>query len=201
MAQVSFRSFFAVSALVALTFTPMLFADNDAFAANDSVEEAQRLRGEQASKALLSGLQQKLLTAIASDGIVAAVSFCSEQALPLTESIAQKVEAGELGRVSARPRNPKNRPDAFDREALDFFDTNPDATHRLQQGHSEGMRRYYKPLRIKGLCLQCHGARAQMSPEVVQKIDELYPDDKAYGYELGELRGAVRVLLTEPPKD
>ena len=43
------------------------------------------------------------------------------------------------------------------------------------------------------MCTACHGSPDQISPEVKAKLAELYPNDKAVNYKLGELRGAVVV--------
>ena len=48
-----------------------------------------------------------------------------------------------------------------------------------------------KALPTEQVCLGCHGAN--LAPEVQAKLSELYPVDKATGYELGQVRGAVVV--------
>jgi hypothetical protein len=45
-----------------------------------------------------------------------------------------------------------------------------------------------KAIPTGGLCLQCHGKA--LAPPVAEKLAELYPGDKATGYEQGDLRGA-----------
>ena len=43
-------------------------------------------------------------------------------------------------------------------------------------------------------CLKCHGALGQdISPENVAVIQNLYPQDEATGFKLGDLRGAWRI--------
>jgi len=40
------------------------------------------------------------------------------------------------------------------------------------------------------MCMQCHGSEnEQIDNNTLAKINELYPDDKATGYGVGELRG------------
>ena len=43
------------------------------------------------------------------------------------------------------------------------------------------------------LCLKCHGAQATLSPAVKEKLSALYPQDKATGYSLGQIRGAMTI--------
>ena len=36
-----------------------------------------------------------------------------------------------------------------------------------------------------------------MDPKVVEKLRQLYPEDKATGYKLGDFRGVIRVTIPE----
>ncbi|MBL6933600.1 MAG: DUF3365 domain-containing protein, partial [Rhodospirillales bacterium] len=40
-------------------------------------------------------------------------------------------------------------------------------------------------------CLACHGGN--ISEEVAAKLDDLYPQDKARGYNAGDIRGAFTI--------
>ena len=52
--------------------------------------------------------------------------------------------------------------------------------------------RFMKAVPTEGACLLCHGA--EIAPEVQAKLDEHYPEDKATGYSLGDVRGAIVVI-------
>ena len=52
---------------------------------------------------------------------------------------------------------------------------------------------YVEPIRTKGLCLQCHGNAIDSTVQV--RLNELYPDDQATGFEEGDLRGMFWVKL------
>jgi len=53
---------------------------------------------------------------------------------------------------------------------------------------------YYKPiLTALSACLQCHGPEEEINPETLQKIKTLYPNDKATGYSINELRGLWKI--------
>lgn len=54
--------------------------------------------------------------------------------------------------------------------------------------------RFMKALPTGSVCLNCHGSN--IKPEVQAKITELYPEDKATGYQEGQVRGAIVVLKT-----
>jgi cytochrome c553 len=48
----------------------------------------------------------------------------------------------------------------------------------------------YYPIVTEVMCLQCHGKPGtDVSAKTMAKLSQLYPDDKATGYGLNELRG------------
>lgn len=58
--------------------------------------------------------------------------------------------------------------------------------------------RYLKALRIQKPCLNCHGPREQIKPEVLALLKQVYPNDQATGYQEGDLRGAITVKIPLP---
>ena len=50
---------------------------------------------------------------------------------------------------------------------------------------------YIKAIPTKSVCLNCHGN--SIDKKVLREIKKNYPDDKAIGYNLGEIRGAFVV--------
>jgi len=54
-------------------------------------------------------------------------------------------------------------------------------------------KRYTRPIFVEKACLACHGDKDARPRFIVEK----YPDDKAYGYRTGELRGIISILLPE----
>ena len=61
---------------------------------------------------------------------------------------------------------------------------------------SNGARtyRYMKAIPVGEVCLACHGS--SLDPELKATIDGGYPEDRATGFALGELRGAFTVTKT-----
>ena len=51
--------------------------------------------------------------------------------------------------------------------------------------------RYMKALPMGGVCSNCHGP--VLKPDVIKKLDEYYPKDKARGFQVGDLRGAFTI--------
>jgi len=98
----------------------------------------------------------------------------------------------KFNNVSDRPRNPQNRADRFELDAMAFFRANPEAKDRMlpiRDDQGRGWFHYTAPIRIESYCLMCHG-RPEDAPESIRRQ---YPD--AYGYQLGELRGVMSIKL------
>ncbi len=55
--------------------------------------------------------------------------------------------------------------------------------------------RYYKPMKVGGLCLNCHGDKAAIDQQVLALLREHYPDDEATGYAPGDFRGLISVTV------
>lgn len=156
--------------------------------------------GEDASKMLLKELKKELKTALKTKGPVGAIDVCSKKALQITEEVAEEIGDIEIKRTSFKYRNPRNKPDKYEAEALRFFEKTLKETGKLPPYYIQkvdGEYRYYKPLKIQGVCLTCHGSPQEMDPKVLKKLKELYPQDKATGYKLGDFRGVIRVSIPE----
>ena len=60
-----------------------------------------------------------------------------------------------------------------------------------------------RPLIVAPVCIICHGPKETMAPEVKRMLTERYPEDRATGFQDGDLRGAISVkivLKTGKPK-
>jgi len=149
--------------------------------------------------ALGSQLRHELVAAMQAGGPVAAIEVCRIQA----PAIAGKVSAEgmQVGRTALKVRNPGNAPDAWERRTLEGFQ------RRLAAGEdpaqiqafvvrNDGQRRYghwMKAIPTQRPCTACHGSDLQ--PQVAEAIDAAYPDDRARGFAVGELRGAFSVQI------
>lgn len=55
--------------------------------------------------------------------------------------------------------------------------------------------RYLKPLTQGPLCMTCHGPKENIPSEVQGILKEKYPEDRATGFLVGDLRGAISVKI------
>jgi hypothetical protein len=166
-------------------------------------EEAEKIQtvGKETTEKLISALKSALAKAMREGGPKAAIEVCSEEALKLTSSITRENPELDVKRTSRKFRNPKNAPDRLESEALEYFENlledRKSAPFFLQKAQINNRKvlRYYEPLRLTGFCLNCHGTEDRIPGEVLESINQLYPDDLARGYTEGDFRGLVRVEL------
>ena len=131
-------------------------------------------------------------------------------ALRVCAAVAQNIarkheqEGWRVRRVSEKVRNPADTPDAGERDVLRLWATERaegrlKATDEHQEILTANGRRYFhymRPILIAGpVCLQCHGEPAKLAPGVAEALNDLYPNDQATGYSVGDLRGAISVKI------
>lgn len=151
----------------------------------------------EAQRVLLSNVTQAMQTS----GPAGAVDFCNIHAMPLTDSISH-IHSVNIQRLSDKNRNPKNSIDSeTDKEAWlqikqMMKDTAAKQKHLLLQ--RDNAVYYYKAIPLgMPACLSCHGVKGEnILPETEQVIVSKYPDDKATGYSIGELRGIWKIQLS-----
>lgn len=182
--------------LLALIAAPALSL---AVADEAPVERARRAAGE-----LTAALKARLAKEMEAGGATAAARACSEVAQ--TIAAAHSSDGVTVRRVSDRWRNPADRPDDWEaarlvelEAALAQGNLPPEVVETRIEAGVEVLR-YLQPLRVGELCLTCHGDPATFSPELRQLLSERYAADRAVGYRVGDLRGAVSVTVRPAPR-
>jgi hypothetical protein len=145
-------------------------------------------------------LLEVLNAQITKEGHASAVAVCNEKA-PQMAKAASEQTGWAIRRVSLRNRNPKAVPDAWELAALEDFDRRaaagekPATLEKFEQVENATGKeyRYMKALPVQQICLACHGPSETIAPEVSQRLQTLYPADKATGYAIGQIRGAITI--------
>ncbi|MFC3416545.1 Tll0287-like domain-containing protein [Algoriphagus hitonicola] len=171
------------------------------------IYEAAMIWGDSISTEAQKQLIGQLQNAIAEKGVPGAIEFCNVQALPILEEVSQKYEV-EVRRVSNRYRNPVDQPSEMEQRILETYEYNVEneleSTPNLQKIDDGEAYLYSKAIVIPGgLCLNCHGdPQKDISEETLEKINSLYPQDKATGHKIGDLRGmwSVKIQKSEVVK-
>ncbi|MCU0223640.1 MAG: DUF3365 domain-containing protein [Acidobacteria bacterium] len=176
----------------------------------DPVPQADLERARQAAGQLKGELMKSLTAALAEGGPSQGVRVCSEIAPGIAARLSR--DGMTVHRVTTRPRNPANAPDAWERELLDglaaahargedvveLVETSEEKLPRGAAGSPKRVLLYMAPLTVAAPCLQCHGDPAQIDPAVKAALAEKYPKDQATGYKAGDFRGAVAVRIERP---
>lgn len=136
-------------------------------------------------------LKPALKNAIAEGGFPKAVQVCATQAPAIAAELSAN-NAWQIKRVSLKPRNQTSAiADQWERQVLATFEQALAADNLAALEFSEVINnkfRFMKAQKVQGLCLACHGNN--ISSEAQAALKNYYPDDKATGYSLGQIRGA-----------
>lgn len=168
-------------------------------------EEKAKIRaiGDKASDILLGELKSRLIGALQQSGPSGAIEACKLDAILLTEKATNLSETPiKVKRTTHKYRNPQNAPDQWEKKALAFFESKVGERDYFPEFYVQKIRhdnqtlfRYYKPLKVYTMCLNCHGQ--QITNDVKTKLDSLYPNDLATGYSKNDFRGVIRVEISE----
>jgi hypothetical protein len=151
----------------------------------------------------MMGLKSVLVANMQAGGPLQAVNVCSDTAQQMSVLYSETMKV-KVKRASFKNRNEQNVPDEFEAKAIKLFeelkiDGELTAKSNLVETATidgEQIVRYAKPILIDAPCLNCHGTESQISNEVANVISEKYPNDKAKGYSIGDLRGVISVTKT-----
>ncbi|MFQ3583560.1 MAG: DUF3365 domain-containing protein [Cyanobacteriota bacterium] len=111
------------------------------------------------------------------------------------QTLAQE-NGWQVKQIAQKYRNPDHAPDNLHAKiALARFQQDADLIgfwdHELLDGQP-GIR-YYRRINVEASCLVCHGAKGSRPDFILNK----YPQDLAYNFKVGDLRGMYAVFLPE----
>jgi len=148
-------------------------------------------KGKEIALSTKAVLGKNLLTAINADGAAHAVEFCNTRAIHLTDSMGLELNA-KVKRVSDQSRNPDNIANedelSYILETKEKLQAGIEPKPKLTEAGNK-MIGYY-PILTNEMCLKCHGKpEVDINQSTLDVLSALYPEDKAKGYGLNELRG------------
>lgn len=150
-------------------------------------------KGKEVASESFMSLSSAVKSAMQRGGVQEAVSYCNVASSPLIDSLSTAYNAA-IRRTSFHFRNPSNKPSEAEESILVHFQKitrageKPNDTIIYAGG---GGYTYYAPIVIENpLCLVCHGQPGSTMPaENADFITSIYPEDRATGFEMGDLRG------------
>ena len=166
-------------------------------APENSLEAEAKVRIQPFASQLLETVQE----AIRTHGAAKAVDACQLMAPQIADRHSQS--EWQIGRTSFKLRNPKNAPDAWEQKVLNHFQqqiANGKPAKELSFGEVVGDDyRYMQAIAVAEPCLTCHGEN--IDSQVRASLQERYPQDRAIGYRVGDLRGAFTLTLKSIQKE
>ena len=152
------------------------------------------------SKQLGEQLKSRLVETLQSAGPISAISVCNIDAPKISSALSSNNHL-EVGRTSLKIRNPANQSDVWETKQLTWFSSQVESgvelksleIHEVVTENNKEVFRYMKAIPMQEPCALCHGK--SITPNITNKLQNLYPEDQATGYEVGELRGAFTVKI------
>ncbi len=152
-----------------------------------------------AIKEFMGQLKGQLQSAMKMAGPTEAINVCKESAPIIAKSLSEKY-GWKIARTSLKFRNSANAPDAWERKVLQDFDVRKKRGEKVKpmayfsEVEEKGVKsfRFMKAIPTGKVCLKCHGQN--IAPVIAAKLKASYPDDKATGYRLGDVRGAFTII-------
>jgi len=149
-------------------------------------------------KAFGGQLKGELQAAMKAGGPMNAITACNAKAPTIATQINSESKV-KIGRASLKNRNPNNVPTDWQRTVLLKFEERKVAGEDVtKMDYSEVVGdefRYMKAIPTGDICLKCHGTN--IDPKLTAKLDKLYPDDKARGFNKGDIRGAFYATISK----
>ncbi|MCW9012335.1 MAG: DUF3365 domain-containing protein [Gammaproteobacteria bacterium] len=180
--------------LIALTATISIAP---AYADNHLKQRA--MESKTVVKEFMGQLKGELQAAMKAGGPGNAINVCKESAPLIAKNLSDKY-GWKVARTSLKTRNPNNAPDAWEADVLRKFEARKQAGEDVKpmayfaEVEDKGSKsfRFMKAIPTGEACLKCHGTN--IDAKVVAKLDATYPEDKARGFKLGDIRGAFTIV-------
>lgn len=102
----------------------------------------------------------------------------------------------QVKQIASKYRNPAHAPDNLHATmALARFEQNPDLMGFWDRETIDGQEgtRYYRRINVEASCLACHGLQNNRP----QFVKDNYPQDLAYNFHVGDLRGLYAVFIPD----
>jgi hypothetical protein len=107
-----------------------------------------------------------------------------------------KENGWQVKQIASKYRNPDHAPDNLHAKiALAKFEQTPELMGLWERETIDGRAgtRYYRRINVEASCLACHGGKANRP----QFVKDKYPQDLAYDFKVGDLRGMYAVFIPD----
>ncbi|MCK5781649.1 MAG: DUF3365 domain-containing protein [Flavobacteriales bacterium] len=182
------------------------------FSCNDSSKESKKSevntlssidnaivikKGKEIAMSSFKVLSGDLKAAMKKGGPIAGVEVCSSKAMILSDSLSD-VYGVKIKRTSLKIRNNKNSANTEEKQILNKWESSISEGKKISPEvlkHDDGSVVFVAPIKLKSLCLTCHGTSETLTPDLKTEILKHYPKDAAIGYKENDLRGAWSITF------
>ncbi|MFE4106888.1 Tll0287-like domain-containing protein [Almyronema epifaneia] len=146
----------------------------------------------------LDALRRTLAASLAETATAPTAETLKQVCKPVGMKAMQLSQANgwQIKQIANKYRNPAHAPDNLQAQiALAKFEQNPDLKGFWQtetQAGESGVR-YYRRIDVAASCLACHGGKSDRP----QFVKDNYPQDRAYNFNVGDLRGLYAVFMPD----
>ncbi len=131
-----------------------------------------------------NAVRERDVATMSNGGPAKAIEVCSKLAPKLLAKEVGEQRHVLIGRTAVRLRNSSNLPPEWAEPLLKDLPTKP-----VVQDLENGSTGVLFPILLKVQCLTCHGPDDKIASEIRNELTRLYPNDKATGFQEGDLRG------------
>jgi hypothetical protein len=147
----------------------------------------------------LDAMRSSLAATFAQSGAPVDLAAFGQVCKPVGMAMQQGATANgwTARQVATKFRNPANTTDAEAATQLQRFETDSALRAVILTTAMNGRPgvRYLRRITVESSCLLCHGERSARPTFVVTN----YPQDRAFGFKVGDLRGAYSVFIPSAP--
>lgn len=107
-----------------------------------------------------------------------------------------KENGWQVKQIAKKYRNPAHKPDNIAAaNALSTFEQSPELMGFWEKEtlNDQAGTRYYRRINVEASCLACHGLKGNRP----QFVKDNYPQDLAYDFKVGDLRGMYAVFIPD----
>lgn len=177
-----------------LTIACLFYNAGIAKAATDPATLAKAVESVENLDALRSGLASTLEGTTTKPTMQTMKEVCKPVGMQ-AKRLSQE-NGWQVKQMATKYRNPAHSPDNLHAlMALAYFEQHPETVGfwNRESINGEAGSRYYRRINVEASCLACHGAVGDRP----QFIQENYPDDRAFNFQVGDLRGMYAVFIPD----
>jgi Protein of unknown function (DUF3365) len=182
--------------LMGLVISCLLFISNPSVA-NAQTDPAQLAKAVQEIEnldAMRSGLASTLEGSTSEPTMETMKEVCKPVGMRAMQ--LSKENGWQVKQIAKKYRNPDHKPDNLHSVmALAKFENDPELMGFWDSETLDGQKgtRYYRRINVEASCLACHGGK-NARPQFVK---DKYPEDLAFDFNVGDLRGMYSVFIPE----